>query len=1468
MCFQIKLNSFSQEIDRFTIDWEDGSPVQEVPFANRDAQIVHVYNLRRFGTCNLTERFRPELLTYTKSDPKNPLANSSAFVFKFPPQSSFTISPGPTACVNDAISVRPNQCNQTEDSFDFGDGGGSGTATTHTYTTPGTYVITHRVRGECGEATSTQTITVLEKPRAVAEATAGVTVPGDPLTVCLDGGSARVIVSGLKSAGASSHQWTITGAVPFNQSGRIAVDTLTFRSPGDYTLTLRVNNACNQPDVATLRFKVVAAPQLRLTPAPDACTPFNYTPTPLLPSAAYAINGVPQTTWPFRADFGTYTVVAKLSNECGDQQLTDEFTVAAPAEITVASPAAPTTVVCAGSGPITLSASPAGGTWSGARDIRVLPQGVQFVPNTAGTFTLTYTTGSGACAKTATRAITVERLDLTLNPQPDACQAIQYTPAPTVPGATYTIDGAPVTAFPVTLDLGRHIVTASLSNSCGDISKSDTFELAAPSEVSIALPTVADTVVCVGSGALTLRASLPGGRWTGATTIADAAAQTTTFDPTRVGRVTLTYTRGEGTCARASSVAVDVQGVTVTAQPISVCAGATSVALANPMPGGTWSSPDCATCVTGSTFAFPPGGASAAATYTVRYEVTSASGCSGVATTLIEVLDPRAGFDVPGEVCTGAAVTPLLPFATPGQRVTWTVDGRAAAPPFTDLPAGPHVIEATAGLGACRDVSRQTIAVIAPPPPVEIVADRTIGCGPLEVALDIGGSTATGIDYRWSFGRGAADTLRGATVPAPITFTNVTADTLRYTVTLGSANACGDGRARQEITVYPQPLAEIGTDSAFAGCSPYRVLFSNRGSRNVDACRYFGVPGLDIRDCRDTFSLELTAIGQPRVYPIVIEARNACGTDLDTALITVLPPGIAPLFNLDDPDYAVCPGQALVFSDASTPRPSILQWDLGDGTTSTADTVRHTYVAGDTSFAVRLRVSTGCGYAEQTRVVKVLARPTGTLDVDPFACVGAEVSVGVSTAAPSVRLAFGNGQRSGAAFAKTRYDSAGTYSVTANLRSEIGCTDSLSGSIVVNPLPVLELSGGDTACVGQTLRVSAGGRDVQTLAWRFPDGAVASGAVATWRPPASGTQVGTVTGRSRAGCVDSLPFRLFVRNTPVAGFGVSGDSTCVPAEITFADASTGPGITSYAYRFGDGGTAGRANGTYTYRRGGTFDVQQIVGIDGLCYDTATVRVRALAKPSLVSALVDDRCVASDAAYLDVAVGADERIRVRGPGLDTTGGTRFALFAAGNYTVSAVTPFGCDTTAAFELTARAPIDLRLLPDTSIRFGDSLQLWSEVNYAGLSYRWVPDERFDSTIIESPWARPRTSTTYELSVSQGRCVARETVRVSVLRRDPVDAPTAFSPNGDGVNDVWELFPNASIQRLRGLSIFDRWGELVYYTEGLGDWVHGGLPLKAWDGYFRGEKVNPAVYVWLLEAETFDGEVQVMTGDLTVME
>lgn len=115
------------------------------------------------------------------------------------------------------------------------------------------------------------------------------------------------------------------------------------------------------------------------------------------------------------------------------------------------------------------------------------------------------------------------------------------------------------------------------------------------------------------------------------------------------------------------------------------------------------------------------------------------------------------------------------------------------------------------------------------------------------------------------------------------------------------------------------------------------------------------------------------------------------------------------------------------------------------------------------------------------------------------------------------------------------------------------------------------------------------------------------------------------------------------------------------------------------------------------------------------------------------------------------------------------------------------------------------------------------------------------------------------YDVSLhvyNEGGCTSDFATSVCILASTRVFVPDAFSPNGDGVNDV--LYVRAPGLQELSFQLYDRWGSKVFESRETG---HG------WDGNLRGAKAPSGVYVYVLSAVMFDGEVVEMTGDVTLV-
>jgi gliding motility-associated-like protein len=147
-------------------------------------------------------------------------------------------------------------------------------------------------------------------------------------------------------------------------------------------------------------------------------------------------------------------------------------------------------------------------------------------------------------------------------------------------------------------------------------------------------------------------------------------------------------------------------------------------------------------------------------------------------------------------------------------------------------------------------------------------------------------------------------------------------------------------------------------------------------------------------------------------------------------------------------------------------------------------------------------------------------------------------------------------------------------------------------------------------------------------------------------------------------------------------------------------------------------------------------------------------------------------------------------------------------------------------------------ITLAPDTIIAAGSSLRLSPTVTGQVLYYQWSPAVWLDLPDSPDPMASPVTTTTYRLIVMTGNgcyAMAKETVGVFY----DLLMPRAFTPNGDGKNDLFRIPPSVPVSVLQ-FSVYNRWGGLVFSTSNSS---------AGWDGR-SGNKLQPAgVYVWWIE-------------------
>ena len=95
------------------------------------------------------------------------------------------------------------------------------------------------------------------------------------------------------------------------------------------------------------------------------------------------------------------------------------------------------------------------------------------------------------------------------------------------------------------------------------------------------------------------------------------------------------------------------------------------------------------------------------------------------------------------------------------------------------------------------------------------------------------------------------------------------------------------------------------------------------------------------------------------------------------------------------------------------------------------------------------------------------------------------------------------------------------------------------------------------------------------------------------------------------------------------------------------------------------------------------------------------------------------------------------------------------------------------------------------------------------------WRPDEGIDTCAngCLSLTVQPEISTTYQVIITNEQgCTASSNFPIIVLNTRNIYIPTAFSPNNDGLNDIFQIFVGKNVVQVNDFAIFDRWGEEVY--------------------------------------------------------
>jgi len=645
---------------------------------------------------------------------------------------------------------------------------------------------------------------------------------------------------------------------------------------------------------------------------------------------------------------------------------------------------------------------------------------------------------------------------------------------------------------------------------------------------------------------------------------------------------------------------------------------------------------------------------------------------------------------------------------------------------------------------------------------------------------------------------------------------------------------------------------------------------------------------------------------------LIVTAASGC---MDTITINGITTGVLPVAAFTALD--VCHGSVVSFTDQSTfnANDPIAEWhwDFGDGNLSGAHNPTH-FFAVDSTYSIVLTVTTqgGC-VSTTTHTVTVYPVPVADFSANivcenyPTLFTNESLGAGLHW-----QWTFGDGNSSAAQNPTHTYPASGNFSAKLVALTGIGCKDSITKTVHVNPAPAAAFTStkacvGDQTCFTDLTTIVTG--HVVSWSWNFGDAASGAANNSDEESPCHIFTVGgtfnpvLLTATSDSGCVNSISQQVNFWQLPAADF--NSTAGCLNTLTHFSDLSSAAEIEDplhvWRWDFGDSSyVSGEQNPAHMYASAGWFDVQLIIVTNHNCRDTLIKQARVYHLPSPEFSDSADGCTPFCAPFSDLSVSADGNITnwqwtFAGGNPPSTSTVNpdvcYTIPGSFNVTLITTTSYGCKDTLmkphyvnVYEL---PQADFAIAPDTlTSLFAPAfnfLDMWS-----GNVTDWQWDYG-DGSPIESNLANPSHSygpsidnnTYYSFNVTV-YVQTEHGCRDSIMRKVEVTpdfsffVPNSFTPNGDNINDYFYA-KGRGIEDYT-ISIYDRWGILLWtcHENGMNtDWDHyeqEGMPSGCrWDGRLDAnitdKKLQNDVYVWRVRLTTIFGEVKTYIGHVSAL-
>lgn len=632
-----------------------------------------------------------------------------------------------------------------------------------------------------------------------------------------------------------------------------------------------------------------------------------------------------------------------------------------------------------------------------------------------------------------------------------------------------------------------------------------------------------------------------------------------------------------------------------------------------------------------------------------------------------------------------AAVTTRIWQISTGQNDTLT--SPSALFTVNTLGAANIKLIAISNLG-CADSITKTGVIQVQKPVANFATVDTSVCQFQPIAM-LDSSLGNVQSWFWDFGDGNTSNM-----PQPVhVYSALGGFTVSLTVT--DQTGCKDTLVRQNYITLTRPQAAFLSTDSLAICPPLQDTFTNASTGAVSYLWIFGDGNTS------TLVNPTNVFTTPALYQVLLIATDAQGCS-DTATGTVNILGYAGSFTYT-PTFGCAPAE-ITFNAALTNVPSII-WDFSDGfiATATGSTTSHVYTSAG-KYIPKLILSDGAGCLNSSvglDTIKIDGIYSGF--IHSTVCASTPVTFS-DTSRPglspitsrfwSFEGGLGTSNDATTAYTFSALDSA---NVTLVLTNANGCKDTVAKTILINQLPVVRSNADTTICLGDTLRLSAGG--AATYNWRPTQSLSDPGILSPLAWPTQDTRY-IVVGTDSVGCKGEDTTVIKIKTTASVVAAVGGE---ICADSFFRLEATG----AVTYNWTPAGSLSSPDSAVTFATPAATTTYTVIGSEGRCIpDTAKVTVVVLPLPQ-INAGPDQDIIAGSPVML--AASAQRAVTYRWtPSLHLSCDTCLQPIASPykttTFTIAAESIAGCKNKDSVIVYVRCEASQITLPNTFTPNGD--------------------------------------------------------------------------------------------------------------------------------------------------------------------